>query len=179
MKLGVFSFGGGATMLTLVRDELVVRKKWLTDEELLSMTAISESTPGPIAVNLATYLGYRRAGFWGAFFATAGVVLPSFLVMFIISFFFQSVLQNEYVMYAFLGIKCGVVIVVIRAGYMLLKGLRKDWLGILLFTVILLLMILFAVFSVTFSSVYFILIGAFLGLVYYGAIRGRKKKEKA
>ena len=102
LKLGLFSIGGGTTMLTLLQGELVERKKWIDNDELMEMTAISESTPGPIAINLATYLGYSRGGFLGALFATLGVVLPPFAIMFVISLFFNNLLalDNEIVKYA-------------------------------------------------------------------------------
>ncbi len=82
---GLFTFGGGYAILALIEDSCVARKKWITHEEMLNITVIAESTPGPIAINCATYVGYKQAGFWGALIATLGIVLPSFLVIYCIS----------------------------------------------------------------------------------------------
>ena len=84
-KLGIFSIGGGPTMLTLLQGELVEKKKWISNDELMEMTAIAESTPGPIAINLATYLGYKKGGFFGALLSTLGVIITPFVLMFCIS----------------------------------------------------------------------------------------------
>ncbi len=121
MELGLFSFGGGATMLTLIRTELVLRKKWLNDEELVEMTAIAESTPGPIAINLATYLGYKRAGFLGALFATLGVTIPTFTIMFLISLAYHALPDVPVVEWIFTGIKCGVVFLILYTSVCLIK----------------------------------------------------------
>ena len=178
LKLGLFSFGGGTTMLTLLHDELVEKRKWIDNDELMEMTAISESTPGPIAINLATYLGYSRGGFLGALFATLGVVVPPFAIVFVISMFFQNLLTYEVVQYAFMGIKCGVVFLLCKVTITLLKGNRKDWLSIIIFTVVTALMVIFTIFAVSFSAIYFILIGAVIGLVVYGLIPYKKEQKK-
>lgn len=178
LKLGLFSFGGGTTMLTLLHDELVEKRKWIDKDELMEMTAISESTPGPIAINLATYLGYSRGGFLGALFATLGVVLPPFAIMFAISMFFQNLLSYEVVQYAFMGIKCGVVFLLCKVTITLLKGNRKDWIAIIIFSVVTTLMVVFTIFAVSFSAIYFILIGAVLGLLVYGLIPYKKEQKK-
>ena len=102
-KLGVFAIGGGPTMLTLIQGEFVEKKKWLDNDELMEMTAIAESTPGPIAINLATYLGYKRGGFLGALVSTLGVIITPFVLMFCISLFLESILTNQAVQYAFMS----------------------------------------------------------------------------
>jgi len=165
-------------MLTLLHDELVEKRKWIDKDELMEMTAISESTPGPIAINLATYLGYSRGGFLGALFATLGVVLPPFAIMFAISMFFQNLLSYEVVQYAFMGIKCGVVFLLCKVTITLLKGNRKDWVAIIIFSVVTTLMVVFTIFAVSFSAIYFILIGAVLGLLVYGLIPYKKEQKK-
>jgi len=165
-------------MLTLLHDELVEKRKWIDKDELMEMTAISESTPGPIAINLATYLGYSRGGFLGALFATLGVVLPPFAIMFAISMFFQNLLSYEVVQYAFMGIKCGVVFLLCKVTITLLKGNRKDWIAIIIFSVVTTLMVVFTIFAVSFSAIYFILIGAVLGLLVYGLIPYKKEQKK-
>ena len=178
LKLGIFSIGGGTTMLTLLQGELVEKRKWIDNDELMEMTAISESTPGPIAINLATYLGYSRGGFLGALLATLGVILPPFTIMFVISLFFQNLLQYEAVKYAFIGVKCGVVFLLCKVAITLIKGNKRDWLAISIFIIVTSLMVIFTVFAVNFSAIYFILIGAILGLLIYGLIPYKKEQKK-
>ena len=178
LKLGLFSIGGGTTMLTLLQGELVEKRKWIDNDELMEMTAISESTPGPIAINLATYLGYSRGGFLGALLATLGVVLPPFVIMFIISMFFQNLLQFEAIQYAFMGVKCGVVFLLCKVSITLIKGNKKDWLALVLMIIVTILMVVFTIFAINFSAIYFILIGAVLGLIIYGLIPFKKEQKK-
>lgn len=178
LKLGLFSIGGGTTMLTLLQGELVERKKWIDDDELMKMTAISESTPGPIAINLATYLGYSRGGFLGAVLTTLGVVLPPFTIMFLISIFLENILGYQAIQYAFMGIKCGVVFLLVKVSINLVKNNKKDLLALIILLTVISLMIVFTVFSISFSAIYFILIGAVLGLLVYGLIPFKKENKK-
>lgn len=178
LKLGIFSIGGGTTMLTLLHGELVERKKWIDNDELMEMTAISESTPGPIAINLATYLGYSRGGFLGALLTTLGVVLPPFVIMFVISLFLQNILSYDAIKYAFMGIKCGVVFLLCKVSITLLRGNKKDILGIIIVISVISLMIVFTIFAINFSAIYFIIIGAVLGLLIYGLIPFKKEQKK-
>ena len=164
-------------MLTLLYGELVERKRWINDDELVEMTAISESTPGPIAINLATYLGYSRGGFLGALLATLGVILPPFVIMFVISIFLQNILSNNLVQYAFMGIKCGVVFLLIKVSINLVKNNKKDLLALIILISVISLMIVFTIFSISFSAIYFIIIGAILGLLIYGIIPFRRKNK--
>ena len=83
-RIGAFTFGGGYAMIPLITEETVTKRKWISEQDILDIFAIAESTPGPIAINSATFVGYRVAGFWGSFFATLGVVMPSFIIIFII-----------------------------------------------------------------------------------------------
>ena len=89
-KIGAFTFGGGYAMIPLIQKEAVETRKWVTDEDILEIVAIAESTPGPIAINAATFVGYRASGVIGAVFATMGVVLPSFAIIFAISYVLQE-----------------------------------------------------------------------------------------
>ena len=170
LKLGIFSIGGGPTMLTLLQGELVEKKKWITNDELMEMTAVAESTPGPIAINLATYLGYKKGGFFGALLSTLGVIITPFVLMFCISLFLENLLSFEAVKYAFMGVKVGVVFLLLRVTFTLVKSLKKDWFGITLLCVVTTAMILFTIFAINFSAIYFILLGAVLGLLIYGII---------
>ena len=176
-KLGIFAIGGGPTMLTLLQGELVEKKKWISNDELMEMTAIAESTPGPIAINLATYLGYKRGGFLGALVSTLGVVITPFTLMFVISLFLEKFLSFEAVKYAFMGVKVGVVFLLLKVSFTLVKSLKKDWFGILLLTTVTIAMVVITILAVNFSAIYFILLGAVLGLLVYGIIP-KKRRDK-
>ncbi len=166
-KIGLFTFGGGYAMIANIREIVVENKKWLTEDELLEITAVAESTPGPIAINLATYVGFKKRGFWGSVMATCGVVLPSLIIIFIISLFLDSFLANKYVAFAFKGIKCAVAFLIIKAGVVFFKKMPKKVLPYATFTVVFAAMLIFEVLSVKFSSIILILIGAVLGLAVY------------
>ena len=176
-KLGIFSIGGGPTMLTLLQGELVEKKGWITNDELMEMTAIAESTPGPIAVNLATYLGHKKGGFFGALLSTLGVIITPFALMFCISLFLENLLSFEAIKYAFMGVKVGVVFLLLKVTFILVKSLKKDWFGITLLCVVTTAMVLFTIFAINFSAIYFILIGAVLGLLIYGIIPKKRSKK--
>ncbi|MBO5090661.1 MAG: chromate transporter [Clostridia bacterium] len=166
-KIGLFTFGGGYAMLALLENEFVEKRGWLTKEEFLNMLAIAESTPGPIAINSATYIGYRTAGVLGSAFATIGVCLPSFIIIYIISLFFDAFLKLKFVQYAFLGIRACVVYLIASAGFKLLKGLKKNVLSTIIFIAVLVVMTAFSIFAVKFSTVFYILICGTIGLVAY------------
>ena len=125
-KIGAITFGGGISMLPMIQREICETHGWLDDEELIEITAISESTPGPIAINMATYVGYKVAGFWGAFCATLGTVLPSFTIILIISYFLRQFSEYNIVKYAFLGIRAGVLALVLKAFFILAKKSKKN-----------------------------------------------------
>ena len=164
-------------MLTLIQGEFVEKKKWLDNDELMEMTAIAESTPGPIAINLATYLGYKKRGFLGALVSTLGVIITPFVLMFCISLFLENILSNEAVQYAFMGVKVGVVFLLLKVSFTLIKGVKKDWFGVALLLLVTVAMVLITIFAINFSAIYFILMGAVLGLLVYGIIpkkRGQK-----
>lgn len=166
-KIGLFTFGGGYAMLALLENEFVEKKGWLTKEEFLNMLAIAESTPGPIAINSATYIGYKTAGVLGSAFATFGVCLPSFIIIYIISLFFDAFLKLEFVQYAFLGIRACVVYLIASAGFKLFKSIKKNFLSLAIFISVLCVMTAFSIFAVDFSTVFYILICGTIGLVAY------------
>ncbi len=136
-------------------------------EEFLDMVAIAESTPGPIAVNSATYLGYKLGGVLGAMVATLGVVLPSFTIIFVISLFFDAFLSVQYVGYAFKGVQVCVVYLILSAGWKLLKQMDKNPLNVCITFSVLAAMIACSVFAVNFSSIYFILLSGGVGLLVW------------
>lgn len=177
-KIGLFTFGGGYAMLALLENEFVEKKGWLTKEEFLNMLAIGESTPGPIAINSATFIGYKTAGVMGSAFATLGVCLPSFIIIYIISLFFDAFLSLKFVGYAFLGIRACVVYLIASAGLKLFKSLKKNMLSILIFISVLCVMTAFSVFAVSFSTVFYILICGTIGLAAYLISLMRKKEAE-
>ncbi len=126
LKIGAFTFGGGYAMIPLIQKEAADKRKWITDEEILEIIAIAESTPGPIAVNAATFVGYKTAGFWGAFFATTGVILPSFLIIAAISFVLRQFESLKLVQYAFWGIRAGVLALILKALLSMYKQCPKS-----------------------------------------------------
>ncbi len=126
-KIGAFTFGGGYAMIPLIQKETVETHKWVTDDDILEIIAIAESTPGPIAINSATFVGYRAAGVLGSVCATLGVVLPSFVIILLLSFVLRQFQQLQAVRYAFEGIRAGVLALLIKAVYTMYKKSPKGW----------------------------------------------------
>lgn len=126
LKIGLFTFGGGYAMIALLEDEFIERKKWIDKDEFLDMTAIAESTPGPIAINSATFVGYKVAGFWGSFCATFGVVLPSYIIISVISLLLQQFHDIQAVKYAFFGIRAGVLALILKSLWTMFKKIKKS-----------------------------------------------------
>ena len=178
LKIGLFTFGGGYAMIALLENEFVEKKKWLDKDEFLNIAAIAESTPGPIAINSATYIGYKNAGVLGSVFATLGVCIPSFVIIYIISLFFDAFLTLTYVEYAFRGIQVCVVYLILSAGLKMLKSMEKNIFNVVIISATLLCMVLLSVFAVSFSTVFYILISGTAGVLVYllGRIRRTEKK---
>ncbi len=126
-KIGGFTFGGGHAMIPLIQRETVENKKWITDDDILEIIAIAESTPGPVAINSATFVGYRTAGFWGAAAATFGVVLPSFVIILVIAYVLNNFMELKSVKYAFQGINAGVLALLFKALWNMYKKSPKGW----------------------------------------------------
>ncbi|MBR5222079.1 MAG: chromate transporter [Clostridia bacterium] len=126
MKIGGFTFGGGYAMIPLIQKETVEVKKWITDDDILEIIAIAESTPGPIAINSATFVGYRTAGVLGSMAATLGVVLPSFVIITLISFVLTQFQELKAVQYAFFGIRAGVLALIVKAFWTMYKKCPKG-----------------------------------------------------
>lgn len=178
-KIGLFTFGGGYAMIAVIERELVEGKKWIEHEDFMDVIAIAESTPGPLAINSATYIGYKVGGVLGSFFATLGVVMPSFVIIFIISIFFDKFLQLTWVQYAFRGIQACVAFLILSAGFKMLKKLKKSPLTLILFLLTVGCLVGFSLFAVDFSSIFYILIGGTVGVVVYliGIIKTHKKVD--
>lgn len=179
LKIGLFTFGGGYGMIALLESELVEKKKWIEKDEFVDMIAIAESTPGPIAVNASTYVGYKIAGFMGSLLATIGVCLPSFIIIFLISLFFEKFVALKYVAYAFKGIQVCVTFLIFLAGIKLFKNMKKNIFNFILLFITMVLVIVFNLFKVSFSTIYFILISSLIGIfIYLIKYLSDKKKEE-
>lgn len=180
MKIGLFTFGGGYAMIALLEREFVSGRNWVDKDEFLDLIAIAESTPGPMAINSATYVGYKVAGFFGALTGTIAVCIPPFIIKYAISLFFDQFMALEYVGYAFRGVQVCVVYLIASAGIKMLRGMKKSPMNIVLVSATILCMVLFSVFAVNFSSIYYIVIGGCVGLFIYLIVKIRsnaKKKE--
>ena len=177
-KIGLFTFGGGYAMISQIKENVVEKHKWLTDDELLQIIAIAEATPGPIAINIATFVGFKKKGVLGSAMATLGVVLPSFIIIFIISLFAEAFKQNEYVKYAFSGIKAAVAFLILKTGVNMLKKMKKKPFQVIAFSIVFALMILFELFAISFSAIYFILAGGICGIIIYSVLNGKKEEIK-
>ena len=126
-KIGAFTFGGGYAMIPLIQKEAVEKNGWVTDDDILEIIAIAESTPGPIAINSATFVGYRTCGVLGSVCATLGVVLPSFVIILLISFVLRQFQELKAVQYAFNGIRAGVLALLFKALWTMYKKAPKSW----------------------------------------------------
>ena len=177
LKIGAFTFGGGYGMLRLLEEECVEKRDWLTGEEFLNMVAMAESTPGPIAVNSATYLGYKTAGIWGAIAATIGVCLSSFVVIYLISLCLDWFLSFRYVTYAFQGIRVCVVYLILSAGIRVLKTLERTALNVTISVTVVIVLLVGSAFSVGFSSIVYILFAGTVGVAVYQIRRMRGQKK--
>ena len=179
LKIGLFTFGGGYAMIALLEHEFVEKKKYLEKQEFLDMVAIAESTPGPIAINAATYIGYKQLGFLGALACTVAICIPSVVIIFAISLFFDAFLSLKLVEYAFRGIQVCVVYLIFQAGLKMLKQMKKTPLSVTIVVTVVLCMIAFSLLAVKFSTILYILICGCIGLLIYLIKQAKHKKEGA
>ncbi len=177
LKIGAFTFGGGYAMIALLENEFVEKKKWMDRDEFLDMVAIAESTPGPIAVNSATYIGYKIDGVAGAAASTLAVCIPSFVIIYCISLFFDRFLEMKIVAHAFQGIQVCVIYLILSAGLKMLKGMKKNAFNLVILCSVMAAMLLCTVFAVSFSSVFYILIAGAAGVGAYLLKRMRSGRE--
>ena len=167
LKIGFFAFGGGYAIIALLEKEFITKRKWIDHDEFLNVVAIAESTPGPIAINVATYIGYKLKGFWGALLATIGICLPSFLITYLVSLFYEQFMTVTLVAAAFKGIQICVVYLIATAGLKILKKMKKTVLNIVVFSVTCVGMIVCTLLNVYISSVWFVLAAGVLGLLAF------------
>lgn len=177
MKIGFFTFGGGYAMLSVIEDNCVEKKKWITHDDMMNVTVIAESTPGPIAINCATFVGYRQAGILGSIMATAGIVAPSFIVILLISGVLDNFLDIKVVRSAFFGIKCAVGVLIISAAVTMIKNMKKKPFTIAVLAVSTLAMLAIDIFSLRFSAITIIIAAAVLGFAVF-AVKGKKQESK-
>ncbi len=178
LKIGLFTFGGGYAMISIIEDNCVEQKEWITHDEMMNVTVIAESTPGPIAINCATFVGYKVAGMLGSVFATFGVVLPSFIIILIISFFLDNFLEIPLIANAFTGIKVAVGILIMNAGINMFKKMEKNLLPRVIMVCSLVTMFLINVFAWNFSSISMLVVAALVSLLCF-VLRDKKKEGKA
>ncbi len=152
-KIGLFTFGGGYAMISLIENTCVQKKKWITHEDMMNVTVIAESTPGPIAINCATFVGYRQKGYPGAVLATLGMILPSFLIILLISGFLDHFLDVTWVASAFKGIRIAVGILILDAAVKMIRKMPKKRMSLAIMICAAVLMLLVNLFSWHLSSI--------------------------
>jgi len=178
-KIGLFTFGGGYAMIAIIENEFCVRRPYMTQDELADLVAVAETTPGPIAINCATYVGVRRAGFAGAVAATLGVVLPSFIVIILIAGALAPYWDLPLVNRAFKGISVAVALVILRAGINMFRKAEKRPLPLLMTAVSTLLLLAGNFFSFHISSIYMIIAGGLIGFLSRPAPPSDRKEDES
>ena len=166
-KIGLFTFGGGYAMISLIENSCVEKKQWITHDEMMNVTVIAESTPGPIAINCATFVGYKKAGFPGAVIATLGIVVPSFAVIYLISMFLDNFLEITLIANAFKGIKIAVGILILDAGITMVKKMHKKVLPRAIMVCSFIAMLAINIFAWNFSAISLMLIAAVISLAIF------------
>ena len=167
MKIGMFTFGGGYAMISVVENACVEDKHWITHDDMMNITVIAESTPGPIAINCATFVGYKKRGLIGAAVATTGMILPSFLIIYLVARFLDSFLEISWIAHAFEGIKLAVGILIIDAGVKMLKQIPARTLPRLIMACAFSAMLLIDILALRISSIALLLIAAAVSLVLF------------
>ena len=166
-KVGLFTFGGGYAMIALIENTCVEKKQWITHDEMMNITVVAESTPGPIAINCATYVGYKQKGFVGALIATIGMILPSFCIIFAISKFLDHFLEITWIAHAFRGIKIAVGILILDAAVNMLRKMQKKPLPRAFMLCAFAAMLLINIFSLRISSIILMLVAGLISLILF------------
>lgn len=176
-KIGLFTFGGGYALVSMIENTCVERKAWLTHDEMMTVTVIAESTPGPIAINCATYVGYRQKGMVGAIVATIGMVLPSFVIILLVSMVFDNFLEITWIASAFKGIRIAVGIIILDAGIKMVRKMHKKVIPRIIMACSALVMFLIDIFALKISSIVLMLVAAVVSLSIF-LIKGKTAKEE-
>ena len=177
-KIGLFTFGGGYALVSLIQHTCVEVKQWITHDEMMNVTVVAESTPGPIAINCATYVGYKQKGMVGAVVATLGMILPSFVIILLISFFLDNFLEITWIAHAFMGIRIAVGILILDAGIKMVKKMKKKPFPILVMIFAAILMLLIDIFAVHVSSITLMLAAALISLSIFVVQNLKAKKSE-
>lgn len=175
-KIGLFTFGGGYAMLSLIENNCVEKKKWITHDEMMNVTVIAESTPGPIAINCATFVGFKQAGLLGALIATFGMVFPSFVIIYTVSMFLDNFLEITLIANAFKGIKVAVGILVLDAAITMIRKMHKRVLPKVIMLCSFAAMLLINIFAWDFSSIALMLVAAAISLAIF-CVKGKPEQE--
>ncbi len=178
-KIGLFTFGGGYAMISLIENSCVEKKGWITHDEMMDVTVIAESTPGPIAINCATFVGYKQKGMIGAIAATIGMVLPSFCIIFLISMFLDNFLEIAWIAHAFMGIKIAVGILILDAAIKMIRKMQKKPIPLTIMACAFLAMLLIDIFALHVSSITLMLIAAVISLAIFLTRRNTGKAGAA
>lgn len=175
-KIGLFTFGGGYAMISVFEDICVEKKKWISHEDMMNITVIAESTPGPISINCATFVGYKKAGIWGAVFASIGMIVPSFCVIYVISIFLNNFLEITVVANAFKGIKIAVGILILDVALRMIRKIQKNIVSYIILFVSAAFMLLINIFCWNFSTISLLLITAVVGLIVFALFGDQEQK---
>ena len=178
-KIGLFTFGGGYAMISIIEDICVGRKKWITHEEMMNMTVVAESTPGPIAINCATFIGYKQKGFAGAIAATLGMILPSFVIIYLISMFLDNFMEIVWIANAFKGIRIAVGILILDAAIKMIRKMKKRAFMVIIMICSMIVMLLINFFAWNFSSITIMFIAGIISLVIFTIKNAASKKGGA
>ena len=178
-KIGLFTFGGGYAMLSIIENICVEQKNWITNDEMMNITVIAESTPGPVAINCATYVGYKQGKLPGAILATLGVTIPSFIVIFAISMFLEDFLEIAWIAHAFLGIKIAVGILILDAALKMIGKMEKKPLQLVILLVTFVVLMLINLLKLHLSSIVLMLTAALISIIFFLLEKGRRKKGEA
>ena len=166
-KIGLFTFGGGYAMISMIEHHCVEQKQWITHDEMMNITVIAESTPGPIAINCATFTGYKKAGFSGAAAATLGMIVPSFLVIYLISMCLDNFLELTLIANAFKGVKIAVGILILDAAVTMIKKMHRKKLPRAIMVCSFAAMFCINLFALSFSSISLMLLAAAVSLAIF------------
>ena len=178
-KVGLFTFGGGYAMISLIENSCVEKKGWITHDEMMNVTVIAESTPGPIAINCATFVGFKQKGLIGAIAATIGMVLPSFSIIFLISMFLDNFLEIAWIAHAFMGVKIAVGILILDAAIKMIRKLQKKPIPLTIMACAFLAMLLIDIFALHVSAITLMLIAAVISLAIFLTRRNTGKAGAA
>ena len=174
VKIGFFTFGGGYAMISVIEHICVEDKQWISHDDMVNITVIAESTPGPVAINCATFVGYKKKGIGGAIVATLGMLIPSFTIIFVISMFLDNFLEIGIIANAFKGIKLAVGILIVDAALKMIRKMQKKVYICVILICSTVMMLAINIFSLTFSYLIIMLVA---GMISLGLFVGKSRKE--